>query len=76
MRAKATLQLDDGEALRVELDRDDLAREEIVVRRAHDQGAAPVGDLADVLRRHLEDARSHPAGTTDRLLTDDRERPY
>ncbi len=33
MRTRATLQLDDGEVLRVELEREDLARDEIVVNR-------------------------------------------
>ncbi len=34
MREEATLKLDSGEELRVELDRDDLEHDEIVVRRA------------------------------------------
>lgn len=76
MRTRATLQLDDGEVLRVELEREDLARDEIVVHRSVDPAPAPNGDLAAVLRRHLATAESHPAGTTDRLLAADRDRPY
>jgi hypothetical protein len=47
LREKATLKLDNGAELRVELDSEDLAT-----------------------------AKRHPAGTNDRLLEADRERPY
>jgi hypothetical protein len=76
MREKATLKLDNGAELRVELDSDDLEHEEIVVRRATDNGALADNDLVAVLREHLATAKRHPAGTTDRLLQADRERPY
>jgi len=77
MREKATLRLDNGAELRVELDSEDLDREEIVVRRESDNGGeATAGSLIAVLREHLATAKRHPAGTTDRLLQADRERPY
>lgn len=75
MREKATLKLDNGAELRVELDGEDLDHEEIVVRRATD-GEQADDDLVAVLREHLATAKRHPAGTTDRLLQADRERPY
>lgn len=76
MREKATLKLDGGEELRVEVDREDLDREEIVVRRATDNGVPDGGDLIATIDEHLATARRRPAGTTDRLLQADRERPY
>jgi hypothetical protein len=75
MREKATLKLDGGEELRVEVDREDLDRDEIVVRRASTNGA-PADDLIAVIDDHLATAKRRPAGTTDRLLQADRERPY
>jgi hypothetical protein len=75
MREGATLKLDTGEELRVEFDRDDLEREEIVVRR----GAEPTRSREELLKwidHHLATAKRHPAGTTDRFLQADRERPY
>ncbi|WP_354700029.1 hypothetical protein [Paraconexibacter sp. AEG42_29] len=76
MRTRATLHLDDGEVVRVELEREDLARDAILVHRAAEPDRATTDDLVAVLRRHLETAKAHPAGTTDRLLAEDRERPY
>ncbi len=76
MREKATLKLDNGTELRVGLDSEDLDHEEIVVRRASDNGATAGGGLNAVLSDHLATAKRHPAGTTDRLLQADRERPY
>lgn len=76
MREKATLKLDNGAELRVELDSDDLDHEEIVVRRAADNGTPAAGDLIAAMDEHLKTAERHPAGTTDRLLQADRERPY
>jgi hypothetical protein len=76
MREKATLKLDAGEELRVEVDREDLDRDEIVVRRASDDGARTAGDLVAVIDEQLATATRRPAGTTDRLLQADRERPY
>ena len=76
MREKATLRLDNGAELRVELDSDDLEHEEIVVRRASDNGAETGGGLIAVIDEHLATAKRHPAGTTDRHLQADRDRPY
>ncbi len=76
MREKATLKLDSGGELRVEVDREDLDRDEIVVRRASANGSPGAGDLIAVIDEHLATAKRHPAGTTDRLLRADRERPY
>lgn len=76
MREKATLKLDGGEELRVEVDREDLDRDEIVVRRASTNGAPAADDLIAVIDDHLATAKRRPAGTTDRLLQADRERPY
>jgi len=75
MRERATLRLQTGEELGVEVDRDDLDRDEIVVRRVGDQAAGAVSLLA-VIDEHLATAVPHPAGTTDRLLEADRLRPY
>lgn len=76
MREKATLRLDNGKELRVELEREDLARDQIVVRLAAEDTAKVSSGLIAVIDEHLEMARRHPAGTTDRLLHADRERPY
>lgn len=73
MREGAILKLDSGEELRVEIDRDDLDRDEIVVRRSATEGA-PLTDRLAVLDRIIADAVPRPAGTTDRLLAEDRER--
>lgn len=75
MRERATLRLQTGEELGVEVDRDDLDHDEIVVRRVGDQAAGTV-PLASVIDEHLATAVPHPAGTTDRLLEADRVRPY
>lgn len=77
MREKATLKLDNGAEVRVELDSDDLDHEQIVVRReSANGGTTGGGGLIAVLDEHLATAKRHPAGTTDRLLQADRERPY
>ncbi len=75
MRERATLRLQTGEELGVEVDRDDLDRDEIVVRRVGDDEPGIVSLLA-VIDEHLAIAAPHPAGTTDRLLEADRLRPY
>lgn len=49
--------------------------DEIVVRRLGDQRPAQ-RDLVAILDTHLAAATPRPAGTTDRLLAADRERPY
>lgn len=76
MRELATLRMDTGREVRVEVVREDAARDEIVVRRTAGGGAAPTRDLIAVIDTHLPTASRHPAGTTDRLLAADRDRPY
>ena len=76
MRERAILKLDAGDELRVEVERDELSRDEIVVRRASDNGSAAADGLLAVIDEHLATAEPHLAGTTDRLLSTDRERPY
>jgi hypothetical protein len=76
MREPATLKLDRGDEVRVEVDPEDLDGEEIVVRRTADDGPPKLADRLAVIDRHLATARRHPAGTTDRLLEADRNRPY
>ena len=44
MRERATLRLDNGAVLRVELDGEDLDRDEVVVHRAPDNGGARTTD--------------------------------
>lgn len=50
-------------------------RSETVTTPTSDQRPAR-RDLAAILEAHLAEAAPHPAGTTDRLLAADRERPY
>ncbi|MGP0039005.1 MAG: hypothetical protein ACLP4R_31250 [Solirubrobacteraceae bacterium] len=75
MREGATLKLDSGEEVRVDVDRDDLDRDEIVVRRTA-QPTPSRDNLLAWIDQHLATAKPHPAGTTDRFLEADRERPY
>jgi len=76
MRERATLKLDTGDELRVEVERDELSRDEILVHRAAENGPPVADGLLAVIDEHLATAEPHPAGTTDRLLAADRERPY
>jgi len=77
MRERATLKLDTGDEVRVELDRDDLKHDEIVVRRTQGSELSSAGGgLLAVVDEHLAGAASHPSGTTDRLLEADRQRSY
>ncbi len=76
MREYATLRLDSGYELRVELDVDDLDCDEIVVRRTANSGSATREVLLAVVDEHLATAERHAAGTTDRLLAADRQRPF
>jgi hypothetical protein len=76
MRERATLRLDSGDEVRVEVDRADLDREEIVVRRAEPGASPPRVGLLAAVDQHLAQAAPHPAGSTDRLLSTDRLRPY
>jgi hypothetical protein len=75
MRERATLKLDAGEELRVEVDRGDLEQADFVVRRT-DTPAAVAPDLVAIAKAHLAGAQTHAAGTTDRLLAADRDRAY
>ena len=75
MREGATLKLDSGEEVRVDVDRDDLEQDEIVVRRTSEPAPSRENLLAWI-DKHLAIAEPHPAGTTDRFLEADRERPY
>jgi hypothetical protein len=76
MRERATLKLDSRDEVRVPVDRDDLAHDEIVVRRADNGSSAAPSVLLGIVDEHLASAARHPAGTTDRLLSADRLRPY
>lgn len=76
MRAKATLRLDDGDEIRVEVEREDIGHQEIVVRRIQDDPVNGRKDLIAVIDEHLADVQRCPAGTIDRLLEADRQRPY
>jgi hypothetical protein len=76
MRERATLKLDSGDELRVVIDRDDLAHDGIVVRRADNGSSAAPSGLLGIVDEHLASAARNPAGTTDRLLSADRLRPY
>lgn len=77
MGERATLRLDDGREVRVEVVREDADGDEIVVRRtADDQPEGSEGDLVAVVDAHLAGAARHADGTTDRLLAADRDRPY
>ena len=76
VRERATLRLDSGDELRVEVERDELSRDEIVVHRAVENGRPVADGLLAAIDEHLATAEPHPAGTTDRLLAADRERPY
>lgn len=76
MGERATLRLDSGREVRVEVVREDADREEIVVRRADDRESRRRSNLIAVIEEHLATATPHASGTTDRLLAADRERPY
>jgi hypothetical protein len=75
MREHATLRLTDGREVPVEVDTDDLDQVDIVVHKL--EGTKDVDRaFLDVIDEHLATATPHPAGTTDRLLAEDRSRPY
>lgn len=76
MREPATLKLDRGDEVRVEVDSDDLDGDEIVVRRSVEDVPPQLAERLAAIDRHLATAKRHPAGTTDRLLEADRNRPY
>jgi hypothetical protein len=60
----------------LQVDSDDLDGEEFVVRRAVGEGPPKLADRLALVDRHLATAKRHPAGTTDRLLEANRQRPY
>lgn len=77
MGERATLRLDTGREVRVEVVREDANGDEIVVRRtAADEPAGAARDLVAVVDAHLAGAARHPPGTTDRRLAADRNREY
>lgn len=76
MHARATLRMDTGREVRVEVVSEDAAGDEIVVRRMSPERSAAQKDLIAIIDAHLADAKPHPAGTTDQLLAADRDRPY
>lgn len=77
MLERATLRLDTGDEVPVEVVREDATSDEIVVRRT---GAARKAtrsrNLVAAVDAHLANAAPHPAGSTDRALAADRQRPY
>jgi hypothetical protein len=77
MLERATLRLDSGDEVPVEVVREDSDRDEIVVRRTDSaRRETSPGNLVDAVDAHLASATPHPAGATDRLLAADRQRPY
>jgi hypothetical protein len=76
MRERAILKLDSGDELHVELDREDLDRDEILVHRAGTSNASKRQAMLAVIDEHLAGAQRHAAGTTDRLLEADRSRRF
>jgi len=75
MRERGTLRLDTGRVMRVEVVGEDPRRHELVVRET-DERTAETPDLLTVIDAHLAAAPRRAAGTTDRLLAADRDRPY
>lgn len=75
MREAATLKLDNGAEIRVDLDPADLGRDEITLRRISPEEKPLAAKLA-VIDRIIAAAEPHPTGTTDRLLATDRDRVY
>lgn len=76
MREAATLKLDSGPELRVEVDPEQLDAQEITVRRPDESAAPKTGASFVATWEQLRPSLTpHPAGTTDRLLAADRDRP-
>lgn len=76
MAERGTLRLDTGREVRVEIVKTSRDGDEMVVRAAPDTPSAPAADLLAIIDAHLATATPHAAGTTDRLLAADRDRPY
>jgi hypothetical protein len=72
MREGATLKLDSGQEVRVDVDRDDLEREEIVVRRtaeptpSHENLLAWIDQHLATAKRHL---RGRPIGSSKPIVS-------
>jgi hypothetical protein len=75
MREGATLKLDSGAEIRVDVDPGDLDGEEITLRRLG-TGPQPLSVRLATLDRIIAEAVPHPVGTTDRWLAADRARTY
>jgi hypothetical protein len=77
MLERATLRLDTGDEVPVEVVRENTDRDEIVVRRTGAaRKAAPTRNLVAAVDAHLAIATPHAAGSTDQALAADRQRPY
>jgi hypothetical protein len=75
MRQRATLTLDSGEVLRVDVESEDLARDEFLVRIVAASPKTHTERLA-VIDAIITSAEPRPAGTTDAAVEADRIRPY
>ena len=73
MREAATLKLDSGTELRVDVETEDLDNNEIVVRRTPGGAQPLLEERLAVLDDIIATGRPHPAGTTDAWLAHDRE---
>lgn len=75
MRQCATLMLDSGEILRVDVEPEDLARDEFLVRVV---GASPKthAERLAIIDAIIASAEPRPAGATDAAVEADRIRPY
>ena len=75
MRELATLTLDSGEVLRVDVEPQDLARDEFLVRVVAASPKTHAERLA-IIDAIIASAEPRPAGTTDAAAEADRIRPY
>jgi len=75
MRQCATLMLDSGEILRVDVEPEDLARDEFLVRVVAASPKTHAERLA-IIDAIIASAEPRPAGTTDAAVETDRIRPY
>lgn len=76
MAERGTLRLDTGREVRIEVVKTNPDGDEMLVRATPDTPPAPTADLLAIIDAHLATATPHPPGTTDLLLTADRDRPY
>lgn len=76
MRESATLRLTDGREVAVELDSDDLDQEQIIVHRVEPPEVKTMAAFLKTVDAHRATATPHPAGTTDRLIEEDRSRDF